>query len=569
MVNIHWLDALVLFGTLAAIVIYGTWKTRKSKNIESYLLGDQKSKWFAIGLSVMATQASAITFLSTPGKAFEDGMGFVQFYLSMPIALVIICIFFIPIYYKLKVFTAYQYLESRFDLKTRLLTAFLFLVQRGLAAGITIYAPAIILSVILGWSLNFTILFVGILVIIYTVSGGSKAVTLTHKWQMMLIMAGMFIAFFILIDQFPDYLSFGEAISVADRMGKLDILNFDFDLKERYTVWSALFGALFLFLSYFGTDQSQVQRYLGGKSIRESQIGLLFNAIFKIPMQFFILLVGIMVFIFYQFEKPPLYFNQSLYEKVQKTNKADSLKSLENEFTTTFNSKKNAVKTLVNDLKSGNENEINLSQDLVLNLDQTQNQIRKEAQRIISRAKIDEKSRKDSDYVFIGFVMKYLPHGIIGLLLAVIFSAAMSSTSGEINALASTTSIDFYKRLSKKKRTDKQEVLMSKMLTVFWGILAICFALVASLYENLIEFVNILGSIFYGTILGVFIVAFFIKFIKSNAVFWAAIISEIIVIILYLCGWDEFYLWLNLVGCVLVVGFALIYSFLEKSFQPS
>lgn len=558
------LDWSVLLGTLGFIVIYGTWKTRQSKNIESYLLGGREMKWATIGISVMATQASAITFISTPGLAYESGMGFVQNYFGLPLALIIVSAVFIPIYYKLKVFTAYEYLETRFGLNSRLFTAFLFLLQRGLAAGITIYAPAIILSTALGWSLSLTILLVGILVIIYTVSGGTKAVSLTQKWQMAIIMIGMFIAFFMIIYKLPEYVSFGDAIRVAGIMGKLEVVNFSFDLNERYTFWSGITGGLFLALSYFGTDQSQVQRYLGGLSVRESRLGLMFNALLKVPMQFFILFTGVMVFIFFQFEKHPVLFNTSVTQKIYNTVYADDMKQIESAHYAAFEIKQDAVRAVIDNFDNKDQAELKESINELIKADDQSKLIRDKAIALIDKSVPEHKS-KDSDYVFLSFIMNYLPVGIIGLLLAVIFSAAMSSTSGELNALASTTVIDFYKRLIKKNGSEKHYLVVSKLLTAVWGMIAIGFALFAHLVENLIEAVNILGSIFYGTILGVFLVAFFIKQVKGNATFYAAVLTQVIVIILYIYYEDVVaYLWFNVIGCGLVIMFALAFQPFEK-----
>ena len=557
-------DWCVLLGTLGFIVIYGTWKTRQSKNIEGYLLGGREMKWATIGLSVMATQASAITFISTPGLAYESGMGFLQNYFGLPLALIIVSAVFIPIYYKLKVFTAYEYLETRFGLNSRLFTAFLFLLQRGLAAGITIYAPAIILSTALGWSLSLTILLVGILVIIYTVSGGTKAVSLTQKWQMAIIMIGMFVAFFMIIYKLPEYVSFGDAVRVAGIMGKLEVVNFSFDLNERYTFWSGITGGFFLALSYFGTDQSQVQRYLGGLSVRESRLGLMFNALLKVPMQFFILFTGVMVFIFFQFEKHPVLFNTSVTQKIYNTKYADDFKQIEAAHYAAFEIKQHAVRAVIDNFDNKDQSALKGSVNELIKADEQSKSIRDKAIALIDKSVPEHKS-KDSDYVFLSFIMNYLPVGIIGLLLAVIFSAAMSSTSGELNALASTTVIDFYKRLIKTNGSEKHYLVVSKLLTAVWGMIAIGFALFAHLVENLIEAVNILGSIFYGTILGVFLVAFFIKHVKGNATFYAAILTQVIVIILYIYYEDVVaYLWFNVIGCGLVIMFALAFQPFEK-----
>jgi len=553
------LDWIVLGSTLLFIVSYGVWKTRGSNSIEGYLRGSNSMKWGTIGLSIMATQASAITFLSTPGQAYLDGMGFAQFYFGLPIAMVILCIAVIPIYHKLKVYTAYEYLESRFDLKSRMLTAMLFLISRGLAAGLTIYAPAIIVSTILGVPLNVTILVIGLLVVIYTVSGGTKAVSQTQKQQMMVIMVGMVLAFIMLIRLLPPEVNFGKALSIAGHMGKMEVIDFSFDLSNRYTFWSGVLGGVFLFASYFGTDQSQVQRYLGGKSVTESRMGLLFNAIFKIPMQFFILLVGVFVFVFYQFTMPPLFFNQQELSEVRNSAYGNQIEALDRQHQQIFNEKRSKLDELVvaMDNKSNTEH---IAAEL-RNLEQQSKEVHEEVVGVMKQNN-DNAETEDDDYIFINFVVDYLPHGIIGLLMAVIFSAAMSSTSSELNALASTTTIDFYKRAIKPDASDAHYLLASKGFTVLWGMLAIMFALYSDLLDNLIEAVNILGSIFYGPILGIFVVAFAIKFVKSNAVFIAVFVAEAIVVLIYLLTLNEVvnisYLWLNPIGCFLVVIVAII-----------
>ncbi|MBL3658378.1 sodium:solute symporter [Fulvivirga sediminis] len=545
------LDWIVLLGTLSLIVVYGLWKSRGSKNISQYLKGDNSLKWGTIGLSVMATQASAITFLSTPGQAYESGMAFVQNYFGLPIAIIIVAAIFVPIYYKLNVYTAYEFLEQRFDLKTRLLGAFLFLIQRGLAAGITIYAPAIILSTMLHWDLTYTILFTGILVVLYTVSGGTKAVSITQKYQMAVIMLGMFTAFFIIVSYLPDNVSFFNALHVAGKMEKLDVVDFSFDPEKRYTIWTGLTGGFFLALSYFGADQSQVQRYVGAKSVAESRLGLIFNALFKVPMQFFILLVGVMVFVFYQFEEPPVFFKAVEMEQLRASEYRADIQALEEQYSANFEEKKTNIVNLVDALNKNDEQQIATYTDQVNESKQSEQKIRQEVKGLLKD--YDENiETKDSDYVFLTFITNYLPEGVVGLLLAVIFSAAMSSSSGELNALGSTASVDFYKRVIKKEASDKHYLIASKLLTAFWGILAVCFALFASLVENLIEAVNILGSIFYGVILGMFLIAFFIKYIKGNAVFYAAIISQIVVIICFNVL-SISYLWYNVIGCALVV----------------
>ena len=549
------IDWIVLIGTLLTIVIYGTYQTRGSKNVQDYLKGGNSTPWWTIGLSVMATQASAITFLSTPGQAFNDGMGFVQFYFGLPIAMVVICMVFIPLYHKLKVYTAYEFLENRFDKKTRTLTAVLFLIQRGLAAGITIFAPAIILSAVLGWNLLLLNVIIGILVIIYTVSGGTKAVNVTQKHQMVVIFTGMVIAFILIVLKLPDNITFGKAIEIAGESGKMEVLDFSFDLNNRYTVWSGLIGGTFLMLSYFGTDQSQVQRYLSGKSVKEMQLGLIFNGLLKVPMQFFILFVGVMVFVFYQFNEAPLNFNPTATEVVLDSKYAQDYEAIQDEQTALFKRKKEV-------LASG---AVDKSIDLLAINDLVENN-RERARDLIDKAGNDRNIKvesNDKDYVFIHFILNNLPKGLIGLLLAVILSAAMSSTASELNALASTTTIDLYQNDSNKKE-DKKMLSASRKFTLLWGVLAIGVACVANLAENLIQLVNIIGSIFYGNVLGIFLLAFFFKHVKANAVFIAALITQLLVIALFLLNAYEYinlpFLWLNFVGCFLAIIIALILS---------
>jgi Na+/proline symporter len=585
--TLDWIDWTVLIITLASIVGYGTWKTRGQKNAEDYIKGGSSSKWWTIGLSVMATQASAITFLSTTGQAFSDGMGFVQFYFGLPIAMVIICLVFIPIYHRLKVYTAYEFLENRFDLKTRSLTAILFLIQRGLAAGITIFAPAIILSVVLGWNIVTLNIVIGVLVIIYTVSGGTKAVTVTQKQQMFVIFAGMLAALFIIINLIPDEVSFSDAIDIAGATGKMEVLDFSFDLENRYTVWTGLIGGTFLMLSYFGTDQSQVQRYLSGKSMKEMQMGLLFNGLLKVPMQFFILLVGVMVFVFYQFNQAPLNFIDASTQTVLASEYGDEYRILQDKQTTLFNKKQEYSLTLAK-----NDNPETVQKLFVL--DSIEKSYRLESKFLIKKAVDPEytaeynalekevenlksdssysdtyhhKSKElatlyksaakdtqtnDRDYMFIRFILNNLPTGLIGLLLAVILSAAMSSTASEINALATITSIDLYGRNVNGKKDDAHMVKVTKWFTLAWGIIAIIIACFANLAENLIQLVNIIGSIFYGNVLGIFLLAFFFKYIKGNAVFVGALITQVIVVMGWWFDWMP-YLWLNLFGCVVVI----------------
>ena len=546
------IDWFILIGTLLFIVLYGTYKSRGSKNVTQYLKGGSDSRWWTIGLSVMATQASAITFLSTPGQAFDSGMGFVQFYFGLPIAMVIICLVFIPIYHRLKVFTAYEYLETRFDIKTRTLTAILFLIQRGLAAGITIFAPAIILSAVLGWNLVMLNIFIGVLVIIYTVSGGTKAVSVTQKQQMGIIFGGMFLAFLLILNYLPLDITFSKALEIAGASGKMEILDFSFDFNNKYTFWSGIIGGSFLALSYFGTDQSQVQRYLSGKSIKEMQMGLIFNGLLKIPMQFFILLVGVMVFVFYQFNSSPLHFNPSAVNDVLNSRYAGQYQELQN--------KKNTLELAIKEQQLNyavldNQGQKQSALLDIKALQQQENQLRIASKELIKKAN-PKAETNDKDYVFIHFILNNLPRGLIGLLLAVILSAAMSSTASELNALGSTTTIDLYRR-NIKGRSNKHYLRASKGFTMLWGVIAIGVACVANLFENLIELVNIIGSIFYGNVLGIFLLAFFITYVKSRAVFIAAISTQIIIVYIW---WIDLmpYLWLNVVGACLVITIALL-----------
>ena len=550
------LDWIVLGSTLLFIVGFGVWKTRGSKNVTDYVMGGNDAKWWTIGLSVMATQASAITFLSTPGQAFHDGMGFVQFYFGLPLAMIFICLVFIPIYRKLKVFTAYEMLEGRFDLKTRSLTAILFLIQRGLAAGITIFAPSIILSAVLGWDLRTLNIIIGVLVIIYTVSGGTKAVSVTQKQQMFIIMVGMFFAFFFILGSLPTGVSFGEALKIAGANDKLQILDFSFDTNNRYTFWSGITGGFFLALAYFGTDQSQVQRYLSGKSVRESQLGLIFNGIFKIPMQFFILLVGTMVFVFYQYNPSPLNFNPAATEAVVQSEYIDDYKLLEQGHLELEQEKKMAQSSFSNALALKEYNAIQQAKQDILKINEKEKANRDTAKNLIAMAD-DSVETNDKDYVFIHFILTNLPTGLIGLLLAVILSAAMSSTASELNALGTITALDLYKRNQKEEKDEKHYVLATKGFTLLWGIVAIIIACVANLFDNLIQLVNIIGSIFYGNVLGIFLLAFFFKFVKGNAVFIAALATQVIVIIGWYMDWMS-YLWLNAFGCLLVIFLAML-----------
>lgn len=550
------LDWIVLSTTLFFIVVYGVIKTKGSATVKDYLLDNNETPWFTVGVSVMATQASAITFLSTPGQAYHDGMGFVQFYFGLPIAMIVIAYTFIPIYHRLKVYTAYEYLEQRFNVQTRTLAAVLFLIQRGLGTGITIYAPSIILSALLGWNLTLLNIIIGILVIIYTVTGGTKAVNVTQKQQMFVIMSGMFITFFVILSHLPEDVDFSNVLHIAGANGKMDILDFSYNPETRYTFWSGITGGFFLMLSYFGTDQSQVGRYLSGKSIKESQMGLIMNGILKVPMQFFILLTGVLVFVFFQFNDAPLHFNPINVEKVHLSNQKENYAALEDKLNQINIDKKVVNQIYIEQLKHNAYDNPTLRKKMIA-LSLEEKELRNNAKDIISKAD-NSAETNDKDYVFLYFIMNYLPKGLLGLLLAVIISAAMSSSASGLNSLAATTAIDLYKR-NVTKKSEKHYVVATQYFTLFWGIVAIGFACVSSLFENLIQLVNIIGSIFYGTVLGLFLIGFYAHYVKGKAIFYSGLISQAIVIAIFLqfifLETNESeklgYLWLNLIGVLL------------------
>ena len=550
------LDYLVLLGSMVGIAAYGIWRTRGHHNLSTYLKGDQTTGWATIGLSVMATQASAITFISTPGQGYASGLDFIQNYFGMPLALILIAAVFLPMYRRLNVYTAYEFLGRRFDAKTRLLGAGLFLLQRGLAAGITIYAPAIILSTVLGWRLDLTIVLSGVLVILYTVTGGSDAVTHTQKYQLAVIFAGMLTALIVLLCRLPAALSFPDALTVAGGFKKLNAVDFSLDVKQRYTFWSGLMGGLFLSLSYFGTDQSQVQRYISGASLRESRLGLMFNAVFKIPMQFLILLLGVLVFVFYQFERPPVFFNEIAWKAAVQHDPDGKLRSIEQQFAVVHAQKQRLIQTWLNAKHAGDaQAEARARSEALAALDRSESLIA-EAKKALTTADPGAKSN-DSDYVFITFVLDHLPHGVIGLLVAAFFAAALSSKAAELNALGSTTTVDFYRHLLKREASDAHYVAASKWFTLLWGLVALAFALFANLVENLIQAVNIVGSVFYGVVLALFLMAFFVKRVGGTAVFWAALIAQTLVFILY-SSLNISYLWYNFIGCAACMLFSLL-----------
>ena len=558
------IDWLVLLLTIGAIVAYGLWKSRGAKNIEGYLLADRELPWYHVGLSVMATQASAITFLSAPGQAYHDGLRFIQFYFGLPLAMVVLCITFIPLFKKLNVYTAYEFLEKRFDNKTRTLTAFLFLLQRGLSTGITIYAPAIILSVILQIDISYTILFIGLLVISYTVYGGTKAVSYTQLFQMLIIFSGLFLAAYMVVHLLPEKVGLIDALHLAGKMEKLNAIDTSFDWDNRYNIWSGIIGGFFLQLSYFGTDQSQVGRYLTGSSVAQSRLGLIMNGLVKIPMQFLILLIGTLVFTFYQFYQPPVFFNKVEIEKIKESSYRDDFAKLENAYREAHEEKLLQVNQMVSAIDGQDETKINALRSPLLSAHQKTEKIKEEVTALMSknnpRAEVN-----DSNYVFLTFVTQQLPVGIIGLLVAIIFLAAMGSCAGGLNSLASTTVVDFYQRFRKgAQQTDGKVLSVSRWATVAWGVFCILVALYASKLGNLIEAVNILGSLFYGTILGVFLVAFYMKKVNGNNVFIAALLGEAFVIYCWYIDLTAF-LWLNVSGCLMV----MLLSYLLQKFSRS
>ncbi|MES2727843.1 MAG: sodium:solute symporter [Bacteroidota bacterium] len=554
------IDWLVLCITLLGIILYGIWKSRGAKNIETYLLADRKLPWYHVGLSVMATQASAITFLSAPGQAYSDGMRFIQFYFGLPLAMVVLCITFIPMFNKLNVYTAYEFLEKRFDNKTRSLTAFLFLLQRGLSTGITIYAPAIILSTILNVDITYTILFNGLLVITYTVYGGAKAVSYTQMLQMAIIFSGLFLAAYMVVHLLPANVGLVDALHIAGKMDKLNTIDTHFDLNNRYNIWSGIIGGFFLQLSYFGTDQSQVGRYLTGSSVTQSRLGLIMNGLIKIPMQFFILLIGTLVFTFYQFHQSPVFFNKVEVTRIENSIYKDEFKALETEFGQIHEQKKVQVNQLVDAIHSNNEEAINQARTELQESNKASNSIKEKVTDLMK--KNDPKADiHDTNYVFLSFVTQQLPVGIVGVLMAVIFLAAMGSTASGLNSLASTTIVDFYKRMFKQNQSEKFYLNASRIATVGWGVFCIITAFYASKLGNLIEAVNILGSLFYGTILGIFLVAFYMKSINGKAVFYAALLAEAFIIYAWYIDLTAF-LWLNVIGCLLVMGLAYIIQYI-------
>ena len=548
------LDWIVLSFTLIFIILYGVWKSRGQKDLDSYFLGNRSMPWYIILLSIIGTQASAITFLSAPGQAYTDGMRFVQYYFGLPLAMIVICIFFVPIFHRLKVITAYEYLEQRFDLKTRTLTSFLFLLQRALSTGISIYAPSIILSSLLGWNIYYTNIFMGGLLIIYTMYGGTKAVSYTQSLQLAIIFSGMFLAGWMVMHLLPDDISFSDALHVSGKMGKLNVIVTDFDIKDRYNIWSGVIGGFFLALSYFGTDQSQVGRYLTARTLKESRMGLLMNGLVKVPMQFLIMLIGALVFVFYLYFRAPINFNQGLLDQVHNSAYAPEMQVLERRFDSLAEAKTGYVKAMAAALDKEDDTAVEAVRNSLKGAEAASDVVRKEAGVLIGKvAPLAETN--DTNYIFLHFVVNNLPQGLVGLLIAIIFLASWGSIAAALNSLASTTMVDFYQRLVRREATDAQNLRASKAWTLIWGIFSIAVAQFASGLGSLIEAVNILGSLFYGTILGIFVTAFAMKFVRGHAVFWGALLAEVVVITVYVSDIVSF-LWLNLIGCAAVMLFA-------------
>ena len=550
------IDWIVLTATLASIVAFGLYKSRATNDLQSYLLAGRSMSWYAVAFSIMATQASAITFTSTPGQAFADGMRFVQYYFGLPIAMVIISITVVPLYRTLNVYTAYEYLEHRFDLKTRTLTSVIFLIQRGLGAGMTIFAPSLIFSVMLGWDVRITSAAIGGAIILYTTTGGVKAVSWTHVQQLTIVMLGMVAAFITAVVLLPSDISFTDAITVAGGLGRMNIVDFSFDWNNRYTFWSGLIGGLFVALAYFGTDQSQVQRYLTGASVRQSRIGLMFNGLAKVPMQFFILLIGVMVFVFYQFTVPPVFFNPVETQKVRASVYGAAFSEAEKEYADAHRAKAAAVRSYLAAKESGKPDGLAAAEQSLAGADVRSTAIRSRAIGIL-RAADPGADINDTNYIFLTFILHYLPVGLIGLLLACVLAASMSSGSGELSALATTTVIDVYRRHFRPDATDRQALRVSRIAMAGWGAYGVFFSQFASHLGSLIEAVNIMGSLFYGTMLGIFAIAFYLKWIGGTATFFAAFAGEAVVLGFFALT-DISWLWYNVIGCGVVVCAAIL-----------
>ena len=557
------IDWIVMGAALVFVVVFGVWKSRGKKDMDGYILANRATPWYMITLSIMATQASAITFLSAPGQAYVDGMRFVQFYLGLPIAMVILCVTAVPHFHRLKVYTAYEFLEQRFDVKNRTLGSILFLTQRGLACGFTIFAPSLIISVLLGWDIRLTILVIGGFVTLYTTTGGTDAVNKTHLLQMGIITMGMGAAFVMILRLLPPDISLMDATHVAGKMGNLNVISFEFNLKDKYNVWSGLIGGTFLALSYFGTDQSQVQRYLSGRSIAESRFGLLANGVLKIPMQFCILFIGAMIFVFFQFVTPPLFFNPVESSHVKSGAHSRAYEQLESEFKQLHDEKQTHIRQMLTAMEGNDEAELGRALETLEHSKSQEQELRREAVSLIAMSDPGADTN-DINYIFLSFVINYLPVGLVGLILAAILSASMSSTAAELNALASVSVIDIYRRVFKPGQSDRHYLRVSKIISVFWGAYAIGFAMFANSLGSLIEAVNILGSLFYGSILGIFIIAFSFKKIGGDATFIAAIIAEVVVLSCFFFS-EIPYLWFNVIGCAVLIVVALL---LNPLFSP-
>jgi Na+/proline symporter len=553
----HILDWIVLVFTLSFVIFYGLWKSRKVKSSQNFLAGERDLPWLTIGLSIMATQASAITFLSTPGQAFTDGMQFAQFYFGMPIAMIILAYFVLPIYYRLRVTTAYEYLEERFDLRMRTLTAILFLILRGISAAISIYAPGIILSTVFGWNLAFTNFFLAAFVIAYTSFGGNSAVSRTQQLQMTIMLGGLITAFFLVLMKLPPGVGLHEAWQIAGATGKTQVVDWSFNIHQRYNIWSGVLGATFLFLSYFGTDQSQVGRYLSGSTLRESRFGLLFNGFVKIPMQMLVLSVGVMVFVFYQYVRPPLYFNHANRVRMEQTDQEGAFRKLEARADTLFVKKQGVLTNLTDALHKNDEQQAEQAKSQLRSLEKERTDLHEQAVEVIKEA-LPAQDPKDKDYIFIGFILEHLPTGLVGLMFAMIFSASWSTKASELNSLAAASVSDIYRRSLVKGRDDNHYFRASRMATLFWGIFIMIFATYVKLPDNLIQAVNMIGSIFYGTMLGIFFTAFFMKRVGGDAVFYASIVAFSVVVYLFFFVDKDAYLWYNPLGCGLVMGISWI-----------
>jgi solute:Na+ symporter, SSS family len=562
------LDWIILVVTLFVIVVYGLYKSRTSRNLDGYFLNNRSMPWGLVLLSIMGTQASAVTFISAPGQAYTEGMGFVQYYFGLPLAMVTICIFFVPIFRKLKVYTAYEFLETRFDGKTRTLTSVLFLLSRGLSTGLSVLAPSIILSALLNWNIYWTNFFMGGILIIYTITGGAKAVAYTQQLQLIIIFTGMFLAAYMVVHMLPKDVGFIDALKVSGELGRLNVINSGvsskgIDWSGKYNLLSGIIGGFFLSLSYFGTDQSQVGRYLTAKSLTESRMGLIMNGFVKVPMQFAILLIGALVFTFYQFNKAPIFFNKKQVDMVQQSPLKDSFAIVQSQYDQLAVQKQTLVAEYVKTMDEGTAAEANNKAGELKRLQQRSDSLRNEAKLLIAEAKGDS---KDTDYIFLRFVLEYLPAGLVGLLIAIIFLASWGSIAAAINSLASASMVDFHRRFTKRDNSQEEEYQLSKKYTFIWGVFCMAVAMFSvNLGNSLIEAVNILGSWFYGVILGIFLVAFFCKKIRNgNAVFWAAVITEVIVITIYVLTRVRIinmgFLWLNPIGAFGVIGFAMLFN---------